>query len=482
MSWRDMVATPVAWFMGFVLVYFVVLHTRSLLRLLFSEGTLRRAARGTFVSDELQIMHSEMTWPISIILTAHNKEESIVAAIRSLLMVHYGEFEIVVVNDGSTDHTLERLVRAYDLAQVDKVYKRSIATQDVRAVYGSLLHRRITVVDKIAGGKADALNTGINVSRYPLFCALDADATIEDDALVRALRPFMEHPEQTVAATGTVHVLNGCELRDGRVTRFELPPQLLPTLQAVEYLRAFLSGRGPRCALQSLSLISGAFGLYSKQEVVDVGGYDPGSGTADIDLVIRLQRDRRDQRRRRVVLLPDPVCWIKVPTKLGALWRQRDRWHRGLMRALWINRDILGNPRFGSLGLVDLPQTLLFELLGPFIETAGFIVVFVSFLLGILGAEWLLLFLAATVLYGVFLSVTAVLLEENAYPRCQGWVELSKLIVCGIVENLGYRQMLSLFKVKATWDALRNRGTDDPAKRVTFSDSGTRAAEPAGGR
>src|SRR5437867_11150230 len=251
----------------FVLLYFLALHTIYLLLFLISVREVFRFVRRTFFSDYGQLMQSEMTWPISIIVPAHNEEKTIVETVRSLQMINYGEFEILVVNDGSTDWTLQRLREAYELSRVDKVYRRSIETEPVRAVYGTLENANLLVIDKEQGGKSDALNAGINLSRYPLFCSVDADSVIEDNALLRVVKPFMEHPDETIAAGGIVRIANGCEVKEGRVVRVALPDQILPIFQVVEYLRAFLTGRVGWSVMHSLLLISGAFGIYKKKEV-----------------------------------------------------------------------------------------------------------------------------------------------------------------------------------------------------------------------
>jgi len=458
MSWIDLLAWMISAFNHFVLVYFLVLNTSYLALFLLSLGAVFRFVRRTFFSDYRQILQSEMTWPISVLVAAHNEETTLVDTVRSLLMVIYSEFEIVVINDGSTDRTLPRLVDAFALTRMDRPYRQAIATGRVRAIYGSLDHPHLIVVDKERGGKSDALNAGLNLARYPLYCSIDADSIIEDNALLRVVKPFMEHPTETIAAGGIVRIVNGCEVKDGRVVRIELPDAYLPILQVLEYLRAFLSGRVGWSVLRSLLIISGAFGVYRRAEVVEIGGYSRDTDTEDLDLVVRLHRHmRRKGRKYRVVFVPDPVCWTEAPATLSVLRRQRARWHRGLVRTLWDNRGVLFNPRYGTLGMLSFPHAFLFEMLGPFVEILGYIVVASAFLLGLLNAEFFLLFLAASVLYGIFLSVAAVLLEEMSFRRYPGWIDLCKLLVFSVVENLGYRQLLSLFKIKALWDVLLGR-------------------------
>jgi cellulose synthase/poly-beta-1,6-N-acetylglucosamine synthase-like glycosyltransferase len=477
MSWPALLTGLIVGFNIFVLVYFLILNTSYLLLFLLSLRGVFRFTRRTFFSDYRQIMQSEMTWPISVIVAAHDEEKTIVETIRSLLMVNYAEFEIIIVNDGSNDATLERVVEAFELTRLDKVYKRELPTKNVRGIYGSLT-QNILVIDKEQGGKSDALNAGINVSRFPLFCSIDADSVIEDNALLRVVKPFMEHPEETIAAGGIVRIANGCKVRDGRVVQIELPDKALPVLQVIEYLRAFLSGRVGWSMLRSLLIISGAFGVYRKKEVVEIGGYSLESDTEDLDLVVRLHRHMRSLRRKyRVVFVPDPVCWTEVPESISDLRRQRARWHRGLAQSLWANRGVLFNPRYGTLGMVAFPHAFFFEMLGPLVEVLGYVAIIVSFFLGILNLQFFLLFFAVAVLYGVFLSIAAVLLEEISFRRYPGWIDLSKLIVFGILENFGYRQMLALFKLKALWDVLWGRRGWGEMQREGFK-TPTESAKP----
>ncbi len=458
MSWTGTLADVIRAFNVFVLVYFVALNVSYFLLFLVSLREVWRFVRRTFFSDYGQIMQSDMTWPVSVLVPARNEEKTIVETVRSLLMLNYGEFEIVVVNDGSTDATLERLSKAFDLRRTDRVYKKALPTEEVRGIYGSLSHANLTIVDKEHGGKADALNAGINISRYPLVCSIDADSLIEDNALLRVVKPFMESPLETVAAGGIVRIANGCEVREGRVTRIELPDRPVAIFQVVEYLRAFLSGRVGWSVLQSLLIISGAFGIYKKKEVIEVGGYSPETDTEDLELVVRLHElMRRKGRRYRIVFVPDPVCWTEAPETVRVLARQRNRWHRGLLQTIWRHKHMTFNPKFGSVGMLAFPYAMFFELFGPFIEVLGYLSIFVSLLLGILDIEFFLLFLAVAIVYGTLLSVAAVLLEEISFRRYPGWLDLTKLLFYGFLENLGYRQMLAVFKVKAFGDAIRQR-------------------------
>ena len=478
MSWISILTGTVLGFNRWVIYYFAFLNGIYLLLFLVSFVEVMRFVKRTFFSDYEQILRSDMTWPISMIVPAFNEARSIVETVRSLLGVNYGQFEVVVVNDGSIDGTLERLIATFELQRTDRIYHRTLATGPVRGIYSSLDYPNLIVVDKEWTGKAGALNTGINVSRYPLFCSVDADSIIEDNALLRVVKPFMEHPQEMVAAGGIVRIVNGCEVRDGRVLRIGLPKKALPVLQVVEYLRAFLGGRIGWSSLRSLLIISGAFGLYRKSEVIAAGGYDSWSETEDLELVLKLHEHmRRSGRKYRIVFVPDPVCWTEVPSTFRVLARQRNRWHRGMLQSLWRHRRMILNPEHGTIGMLGLPYFLLFETLGPFIEILGYVMVALSFWLGVLNLDFFGLFLILAIFFGVFLSVAAVLLEEISFRRYPGWEHLARLVLYGVLENFGYRQILALFKVKAFWDFLRgHRRTWGRMEREGFRRAGERPA------
>ena len=480
MNWHEIATSAVYDFNLGVLFYFLALNTIYLLLFLISVREVFRFVHRTFFSDYGQMMQSEMTWPISILVPAHNEEKTIVESVRSLQMINYGEFEIIVINDGSTDRTLKRLIDAFDLGRMDKVYKKSLETKRVRSIYGSLEYPNLVVLDKAKGGKADALNAGINVARFPLFCSVDADSIIEDNALLRVVKPFLEHPGETIAAGGIVRIVNGCEVREGRVVRVALPDRALPIFQVVEYLRAFLTGRVGWSVLRSLLLISGAFGIYRKKEVVEVGGYSPHTDTEDLELVVRLHDVMTRQKRKyRIVFVPDPVCWTEAPSTWKVLRRQRNRWHRGMLQCLWQHKRMFLNPRYGGLGLFAFPYFVIFEMFGPFVEVLGYTAVVASWLLGMVNTAFLVLFAILAIFYGIFLSVAAILLEEMSFRRYPSWADLFKLLLFGVLENLGYRQILALFKVKAFWDFLRRKRQWGKMDRKGFRSHPRPAKTPA---
>jgi cellulose synthase/poly-beta-1,6-N-acetylglucosamine synthase-like glycosyltransferase len=319
-------------------------------------------------------------------------------------------------------------------------------------------HGNLTVIDKEQGGKSDALNAGLNASRYPLFCSIDADSLIEEDALLRLVKPFIEAPQETVAAGGIVRVANGCKVADGRVVSVQLPKSRIAVMQVVEYLRAFLAGRAGWSSARSLLIISGAFGLYRKREIVDIGGYSHATDTEDAELVVRLHRVMSDQGRPyRIVFVPDPVCWTEVPQTWKVLITQRSRWHRGLLQTLWLYKGMIFRRKYGAVGMIGMPWFVIFELLGPVIEILGYIMVPLAWFLGILDRSYLILFIIVAFVVGALLSMGALMLEEMAFRRYPRWRDLLRLLAYGFLENFGFRQFLSFIKVKALVQALWQR-------------------------
>lgn len=384
--------------------------------------------------------------PVSILIPAYNEEKAIVSSIRSLLHLDYPEFEIIVVNDGSKDRTLEEVTRAFAMVEFPEAYRQRITTEPVNKIYESATHPSVRLVDKLNGGKADTLNAGINCARYPLFCVVDADCILQKDSLWQVVRPFLEDPN-TVAVGGVVRVLNGCSVKDGFLHKVGLPQNLLGLFQLVEYLRAFLFGRLGWTPMNALLIISGAFGVFYKERVIAIGGYRADTVGEDMDLVVRLHRNLRAHKRPyRITFVPDPICWTEAPSDLASLKNQRMRWQRGLAESISPNFKLMFSRRGGAVGWVAFPFMVLFELIGPIIEVLGYALLIPLGLLGLIPLESFLVFLFASIGMGVLLSVNALFLEElsfHMYPRVG---QQLKLFLVAILENFGYRQLTSLWR------------------------------------
>ncbi|HSW30276.1 MAG TPA: glycosyltransferase family 2 protein [Longimicrobiales bacterium] len=438
-----------------VLLYFILLNSVYLATSLFAFGALRRYGQRMKSLDLDDLVRGAGAPPITLVAPAYNEEPTCVESVRSLLTLDYPEYEILVVNDGSKDRTVERLVEAFNLKPAARIPTAGLATQPVRQIYRSRRHPNLWVVDKENGGKADALNAGINYCRTPLFCAMDADSLLERQALVRIVRPFLEDAS-TIAAGGILRIANGCVVKQGQVVDVRLPGNLWAKFQVLEYLRAFLAGRMGWDALDATLVISGAFGLFRRSTVVEAGGYATDTVGEDMELVVRLHRTCSERRiPYRIHFVPDPVAWTECPESLSVLSRQRDRWQRGLFQSLTRHRVMLLNRTYGMAGLLAFPYFFFLEMLGPAIEALGWMSFAASVVTG--RADWLFVwaFLGVAVVLGVALSVAAVALEELSFRRYPRFTDLLQMFGLGVLENFGYRQLSAWWRLKGTWSAIR---------------------------
>jgi cellulose synthase/poly-beta-1,6-N-acetylglucosamine synthase-like glycosyltransferase len=419
--------------------------------------------------------------PISVVVPAYGEEAVIAASVRSLLQLEYPTFEIVVVNDGSRDATLEVLRREFALVPFPEAYRVLVRTRAVRGVYRSLRHRNLRVVDKENGGKADAMNAGINAARSPLVCVVDADSVLQRDSLQRVVRPFLEDPT-TIASGGTIRIANGCRVSDGFMEEVGMPRSWLARIQIVEYLRAFLFGRLGWSPLNAVPIISGAFGLFRRGVVVEAGGFRTDTVGEDMDLVVRLHgRYRRSGRPYRIVFVPDPICWTEAPESLRVLRSQRERWQRGLLESLWESRRLLWARRSGAVGWLALPTMLVVEAVGPLVEVLGYGVLAAAAVAGVLSWQAFAAFMAAAVGLGLVLSASALLLEERSFHLYERPRHLAPLLGAMILENLGYRQLTALWRVRATaaWLLRRPSKWGDMPRSASWARAGVEPAGPS---
>lgn len=454
-------------FNAMVLVYFVVLSAGYFITGLFAFRSLRRYVRRLRSLDIEDLLGSTGMPPITLIAPAFNEEATCVEATRSLLTLRYGDMEILVCNDGSRDKTLERLTEAFDLEEAFRLRTGDIPTAGIRGVYRSRVHHVLWVIDKENGGKADTLNAGLNFCRTPLFCAMDADSLLEREALTRIVRPFVEDA-RTIAAGGVIRIINGCTVEEGAVVDVSLPRELLPRFQVLEYLRAFLAGRMGWHELDSTLIISGAFGVFRRELVVEVGGYATDTVGEDMELVVRLHRHCLENRIPYTIgFVPDPVAWTECPATLKVLGRQRDRWQRGLVETLIRHRRMLFNPRYGRIGMLAYPYFVFLEMLSPLIEVLGYIGFFVALILGRVSTLYATAFLSVAIGLGIGLSFTAVALEELGFRRYPKRSDLYRLIWLAVAENFGYRQLTALWRLRGMvtvfrkakgWGRMERRG------------------------
>lgn len=434
----------------FFLTYFVLLNGTYLLLTLIAFVVLPRFVRKQSIY-KLPRPQSGFEPPVSLVVTALNEEVVIIPTVYALLQLEYHEFEILVVNDGSTDRTLEVLTKEFDLVEIPTAFRLRIEHKPVRGVYQSRKYPSLRVIDKENGGcKADASNAGINGARYGLFMPLDADTILNRDCLMLMVQPFLLNPD-TVGVGGNVRILNGCGVAGGHLTRVGLPKTWLGLFQVLEYSRAFLTSRVGWNHIDSLPLISGAFGLFNKEAVISVGGYSHTSLGEDMDLVLRLHRHFRLNRiPYRIDFVADPVCWTEVPETYGVLRKQRVRWQRGLFDCLWENRQLLFHPRSRGVGWLAFPFLLFLEGISPLIELIGLVFFFLSITFGLVSLESVFAFFVLSFGAGFLLSVGGIMLDEitfRTYPRTR---DLLMLVLGAVVENFGYRQLNSIWRLEGT--------------------------------
>jgi cellulose synthase/poly-beta-1,6-N-acetylglucosamine synthase-like glycosyltransferase len=460
----------------FVIASGLLQNLFSIWQLVLAGMALRRE-RGVVEAQALWRRYAESAPPIALLVPAYNEEMTIGESLRSLLALQYPSFEVVVVNDGSSDGTMEALKAAFDLQPAARSWEPIAPHKPIRGIYSAPNQPRLLVIDKENGGKADALNAAINLSRAPIVCSMDADSLLEPDALLRAVRPFVEDPERAVAVGGTIRIANGCEIRHGHVVRVGVPKNPLALLQTVEYLRAFLMARIAWSEMGALTIISGAFGLFLRRAVLDVGGYTLGTVGEDMDLCVKLHRHFREQKRPyKITFVHEPVCWTECPEDLGVLGRQRARWHRGALEVFAKHRAVLFNPRYGRLGFLGFGHILLVDVLGPFIELFGYLLIPAFWALGLLHVNYLLAFLAVSFAYGVVISVAALALEEVELRRFPTARSLLVLTFAAIIENFGYRQINNVWRLRGTYQFFTKQHTWGKMTRKGFAS--TAAAKP----
>lgn len=447
------------YFGRFVLAYGALIFIQYFVLGVLAFVDARRERRRQQISDRLSLFDGDLAPPISILVPAYNEGPTIVDAVRSLMHLRYPSFEIVVVNDGSKDDTLAALIAAFRLQPSLRTLRVRVPRERVRGVYSSPDYPFLIVLDTVNGGKAQALNMALAVARHPLFCAIDADSMLERDTLLQLALPF--YLDASVVVTGgVVRPANGSVFDNGRMVVTGLSRRSLVRLQTVEYLRGMLAGRMGWNLIDSLYIVSGALGLFSRQAVLAVGGYRTDTLGEDMELVMRLQRwARLNGRRRAVRFVSSAVAWTEVPENLRTLARQRARWHQGLAESLWINRRLLVSERFSlHHGAAYLSQ-LLVELLGPPVELFGLALTIVALLSGHLHSSFALFYLGMFIAGGTVNSLLGLALETIVCPRYLRGREFATLMAYAVLENFGYRQLTAWFRLRGLWNALRRRQT-----------------------
>ncbi|MCX6566673.1 MAG: glycosyltransferase family 2 protein [Candidatus Aminicenantes bacterium] len=454
-----------------ILVYFIFLNFFYVLFIVLSViGIIRHGALLKYITFK-DMFNQPLVKPVSVIAPAFNEQNNIVENIRGLLALEYPVFEVVIVNDGSRDQTLERITQAFQLRKTKRVFRKVVVSKPIRGIYVSPIEPKLVVVDKVNGGsKADAMNAGLNVARYPLFCAIDCDSLIDRDALLKMARPFHEDPDRTVGVGGVVRIINDCVTKNGQVEKVRMPRNWLARFQIIEYMRSFLGSRLGLSKMNSLLIISGAFGMFRKDVAMECGGYDPTAIGEDMELVCRITRILHERKAKfRIQFVPDVVCWTEGPEQWKWLINQRNRWQRGLIQVIQFNSKVLFNHKYGATGMFALPFYLIFEMLSPLIELLGYLTLAFFIATKGLNTPFAIKFLLLAVVMGTLLSLSSIILEEYAEKRFPRLVDVVILFICGIVENLGYRQVIAFTRAKGFWDYYHGKNEWKSIPRVGFS-------------
>lgn len=399
---------------------------------------------------------------ISIIAPAFNEEKTIIESANSLLNLKYPDYELIIVNDGSKDSTLDVLINYFELVRVDYVFEYKLKTVPVRGIYMNRSIPKLIVVDKENGGKADSLNAGINVSNKDYFCGIDADSLLEEDALLKLASQTLDEWVETPALGGNIFPINGCNVSRGLITEVRIPKNNLARFQTIEYIRAFMAGRLGWAYVNSLLIISGAFGLFRKERIIDIGGYLTSSGKfgkdtvgEDMELVVRICRLMRELGSKyRICYAFNANCWTEVPEDFKSLKKQRYRWHRGLIDILTFHGKVMFNYKYGRMGIIAMPYFFIFEMIGPLIEIQGYLMVLLAFLLGFLNSFLAALLFVTTILLGTLVSLSSLLIAEKDLSYFK-YRDLAVLVFYSILENFGPRQLFSFWRVSGFFNMLK---------------------------
>ncbi len=432
-------------------IYAAVLNLSYLALMLISSRHVARQKNQWALADRRFLFTPGVMPSVSIIAPAWNEEKTILQSVHSLLSLVYPAFEVIVVNDGSSDHTLSILIDHFKLEPVSLEADTRIESAPVLGVWRSPVFPKLTVVDKQNGGKADSLNAGIARSKNEYVCSIDADSLLESESLLKILYRSLATNREMAACGGNIIPINGCRVEMGRLERIHFPKAPLAKWQTVEYLRSFIAGRMGWARLNALLIISGAFGVFRRDRLLEVGGYLSGRSALavdtvgeDLEVVIRLARRLRERKIPFTIdYAHNANCWTEVPEDLSSLLKQRDRWHRGLMENMIFHRKLLFNPRYRAIGLLAIPYFHLFELLGPFLEATGYLMLLVSLVTGLVPASVVIAMFILVSFMGVLVSLASFYLAERGVVYFQDR-EYRQAIRYSIAENFGYRQFMSL--------------------------------------
>lgn len=437
------------------LVSYIVLAVISIIE------TIEYMKKNSFVNYS-EILSSTISPSISIIAPAYNESLNIIENVRSLLSSHYVNYDVIIINDGSKDDSLEKLIKAYSLVEVNYLVNEQIKTKPLRrGIFKSTnpAFEKLTVVDKENGGKADALNMGLNISPNKYVACIDVDCLLMEDALQKMIKPFLENTDKKViAAGGVIRIANSCIIKEGKLIDVNLPNNLLVQGQILEYLRAFLLGRMAWSRLNGLLVISGAFGLFDKKIAIAVGGYDTNTVGEDMEIIVRMRGYMEDQKQKyKVAYIPDPLCWTEAPDNYKIFISQRNRWTRGTIETLKKHRKIGFNPKYKSMGILSYPYWFFFERMAPIVEVTGLIYFILLAIFKEVRWDYAFAFLIAAYLFSVLFSIIAIISEELTYHQYKKKGIGFKLILITLLEPFVVHPFILYSAIRGNFDYYFNK-------------------------
>lgn len=407
------------------------------------------------------LIKSNHTIGVSVVAPAFNEAVTIVYNVKSLLFQEYPKFEVVIVNDGSTDRTLEILIEEFSLLKVDFFYQEKIPTQLVRGHYKSTnpIYSKLLVVDKVNGkSKADASNAGINSAKYSLFICTDVDCILRKDTISMLAKPFIENTEKVIATGAAIRISNSCEFKDGMLYKSHFPDNFFARFQELEYIRSFLFGRMAWSKINGLLLVSGGLGMFDKEIVIEAGGYWHQSLGEDMELITRIRKLMHQKKEKFLIIyIPESLCWTEVPASMTIFLRQRIRWARGLVQTLYLHKNVFLNPKYGKTGLIIFPYYLFFEFAVPILELVGLIVLVLDILFFSINYHFLLIGSAFVYLFYITITLISVFLDQVIYKHYSGIKEIIILIVMVFVEPIVYHPLNVYASLKGYWYFLRQK-------------------------
>ncbi len=430
----------------FILFYFLWLNSFYIVLLIATNPNLIRRLKEQRAQKSYQLFKLDVAPPVSIIIPCFNEEANILTPITAALNVDFPNAKIIIVDDDSSDKTLQVLIDTYQLVSIPPIFRPTLKTAPIKHYYQSKSHPNLMVIHKENGGREDSINAGINACTTPFFINIDADSIIEPDAVSKLFQHLLTEKD-IHAMGGILTIINGCVVEKGRVKEVRLPPSFLGSMQVIEYLKSFFFGRLGWNDLGGTPLISGGFGLFNKQTILDIGGFKQVLA-GDLDLTLAIHKSMRDQKKPyRIDYVFDSIVWTEVPQTYSSLAIQRKRWHCSIIEVCWRRRNMLFNPKYGIVGFIHFPYLFFGEGIGPLIESFGYIYILFCYFFGVLNLSFLWYFILIAWGVDMFLTIASLIMQQVFLKKYQSTKVLLKMVFLSLVENFTYRPITVWWRV-----------------------------------